>query len=199
MHIKSLLTISSLALFLSFAHGNAQTTMAKSPDQPAAPKTDKTTPPAVSGDPTATTASFGDWTLRCAKVSADVTEKLCEVVQTFTAQGQTAPLAQIALGRTVPNEPLKVTVVLPNNVTLTLLPRVLADSDVETNGMQLPWQRCLPGGCFASAPVREDEMTKWLTAIKPGAILFADGTGRKLKLPISFRGLEQALDTLGDK
>jgi invasion protein IalB len=193
------LTIAMLVIAQLIVTVSAQTNMSKSSDQNAAQKKEKTPSTAVSSDPTATTAAFGDWTLRCAKVDSAGTTKVCEITQSFTPQGQTAPLAQIALGRTASNEPLKFTLVLPNNVTLTFLPQVFSDPEIEAQGLQLSWLRCLPGGCFAGAPVQGDEMTKWLAATKSGAIVFADGTGQKLKLPLSFRGLQQALDSLGDK
>ena len=196
------MTIAAVAFNSLIVTVVAQTTKSKASDQNATPlTTTPEKPPAapVSSDPSVTTAAFGDWTLRCAKVDSAETNKACEITQSFTPQGQSAPLAQIALGRFAPKEPLKFTVALPNNVTLTFIPLVLVNADVETQGLPLVWQRCLPGGCFASASVQQDAMTKWLTATKPGALLFADGTGQKLKLPISFRGLEQALDSLGDK
>jgi invasion protein IalB len=49
-----------------------------------------------SGLPDTTTASYGDWVLRCSLQSG---EKLCEVAQTLRLQGRQDPFAVIAVGR----------------------------------------------------------------------------------------------------
>jgi len=132
-------------------------------------------PAPVSAEPSSTTASFGDWVLRCQKVEA---VRACEIGQTINVQGQQQPIAQIAIGRPAPKERLRITVVLPNNVTL-------ANS------------RCLPMGCFADAEVPEDQLRRFRTATEQGRATFSDGGGREIALPFSFTGLAQALDALG--
>src|SRR6478609_9726205 len=74
--------------------------------------------PAVSSEPTVTTASFGDWTLRCQRiVDAARAARVCEVAQVLQAQGQQAPLAQVALGRLANGEPVRITAVMPASVS----------------------------------------------------------------------------------
>lgn len=68
--------------------------------------------------PQSTTAVFGDWGLRCVGPrEGGPTQHICEVVQSIQVQGQAAPIAQIALGRLQKADPLRLTVVLPNNVS----------------------------------------------------------------------------------
>src|SRR4051794_27922364 len=53
-------------------------------------------PPAVAPTPERTTASFGDWVLRC-EAAVTPAQRVCEVAQVITLQGQTSPTAQVAL------------------------------------------------------------------------------------------------------
>jgi hypothetical protein len=67
----------------------------------------------VLAEPSTTTASFGDWVLRCQRIGeGDAEPRICEVGQSMQAQGQKVPIAQIAIGRSAAGEPLRVTVVL---------------------------------------------------------------------------------------
>jgi invasion protein IalB len=171
----------------------AQGTPAQTAPQGTATGGTAVTPP-VSADPTMTTAAFGDWLLRCVRTGESGREKLCEVLQSITVEGQSAPFAQIAIGRLQPKDPLRATVVLPHNVTLATPAQVQA-GEADTP-LGLTWQRCLPGGCFADAILVDDVRTRWRAATRAGSISFADGAGRRIGLPISFRGLSQALDAL---
>ena len=160
----------------------------------AAPQNPRAAP--ASASPDRTTASFGDWTLRCERPSIPAgAARICEVAQSILIQGQQAPIAQIAIGRVNKSDPLKVTIVLPHNVTLSTQPGLLAD-DKDAKPVDAAWQRCLPMGCLAETVLR-DELLKRLRGLDDaGAIVFKDGTSREIKLPFSKRGLSQALDAL---
>ena len=147
--------------------------------------------PAVAAEPTSTTASYGDWVLRCQKTE---NARLCEVAQSLMVQGQATPIAQIAVGRPSPKDKLRLTVVLPNNVSFPAPPKlVIGEKDA---GLTLAWRRCLPGGCFADV-LLDDEPIKRLRALTDsGRLLFSDGVGREIGLPFSMSGLSQALDAL---
>jgi len=149
-------------------------------------------PAPVSPEPSSTTASFGDWVLRCQKVE---TTRACEVGQTINVQGQQQPIAQIAIGRPAPKERLRITVVLPNNVTLSNTVRMGIGEKAE-QALALSWRRCLPMGCFADAELPEDQLRRFRVATEQGRTIFADGSGREIALPFSFTGLAQALDAL---
>lgn len=151
-------------------------------------------PAAVPSTPERTTASFGDWVMRC-EVAAPAAKRVCEVAQVITLQGQTAPTAQVAIGRRAPGEGRLLTVVLPPNIAIISRPQV-ATAKAGAAPLDLNWQRCTPGGCFASVPVTDDVVNAFGVQTEPGRIVFRDAADRDVALPLSFRGLAQALAAL---
>ncbi|MCE4226974.1 invasion protein [Methylobacterium sp. C25] len=171
------------------------------PNKPAAQAAPQAAPqPAprvVPAEPGATTASFGDWVLRCQRGGTpEKPARVCEVGQSMQIQGQTQPIAQIAIGRTGAAEPLQVTVVLPSNVAFPSSVRILAE-EKDTPGYELPWRRCLPGACIADTLVKDEALKRWRTTNEPGRIVFKSAAGQDVAIPLSWRGLQQALDALG--
>ncbi|MDP1960725.1 MAG: invasion associated locus B family protein [Reyranella sp.] len=157
------------------------------------------TPPAAASPgaaPDTTTASFGDWTLRCDR-RMDVTppQRFCELAHVVQKPGDANILGQFAVGRVARNDPLKFTTVLPVNVALKTLPRLVADGP-EPVSVDLAWSRCLVGACFADATATDEVLKRLRSRTEPGRIVYRDGTDREASLPISFRGLAQALDAL---
>lgn len=151
-------------------------------------------PPPVPSDPGDTAATFGDWALHCERLpEGSRPARACEVVQSIQVQGQQGPIARIAIGRTSLDQPLAVTVVLPNNISLPSVVHVGADA--KDKGPDLNWVRCTPGGCFAQAPLAAETLKVW-RATQASRITFRDAAGRDVGFPISFRGLPQALDAL---
>jgi invasion protein IalB len=155
-------------------------------------------PAPVGADPVTTTASYGDWVLRCQRIGeADKAQKVCEIVQTVQAgqQGQQQPVAQLAFGRVNKTDPWRMTAHLPTNI---LLPSVakLTTGEKDAKPLELPWRRCVPVGCFADASL-SDAQWKALRGETENAVLdFTDSASRAVKLPISFRGFAQAVDAL---
>ncbi|HEY2050248.1 MAG TPA: invasion associated locus B family protein [Caulobacteraceae bacterium] len=151
-------------------------------------------PPPVASDPGDTAATFGDWVLHCERLPEGSTPaRACEVVQSIQVQGEQGPIARIAIGRISSNQPLAVTVILPNNISLPSVVHVGADA--KDKGPDLNWVRCTPGGCFAQAPLAAETLKAW-RATQASKITFRDAAGRDIGFPISFRGLPQALDAL---
>jgi len=165
--------------------------------KPASPPAAAPAPAApISPEPSSTTASFGDWTLRCQRIAdAGKTMRICEVAQVLQARGQQAPIAQIALGRLANGEPVRVTAVMPVSVTFPSSVQITM-GEKDAKPLELPWRRCLPTGCFAETAPGDDVLKQWRKASEPGRILFRDAAGRDLALPLSARGLDQALDAL---
>ena len=152
-------------------------------------------PPPVSADPSVTTAAFGDWTLRCEKPASEKTQHICEAVQTVQLQNQPAPIAQIAFGRSSSSDPVRLVVVLPVNVLFPSSVKMgLGDKDPES--LDLAWRRCLPVGCFAENATPDAAIRRWRGETGQGRISYKDAAGRDMALPISFRGMAQALDAL---
>jgi invasion protein IalB len=84
---------------------------------------------------------------------------------------------------------------LPINVAFERAPKLIGD----TSSLELAWVRCLPTGCFANAIVPDDLLRKLRILKDPGRVEFRDGAGREVVLPISFRGLGEALDALASE
>jgi len=186
----------ALALVVSAGPGQGQAPAPRpgaqaGPSVPAAPA-----PQPVSTEPSVTTASFGDWTLRCQRVDENgKTSRVCEVAQMMQAQGQQTPIAQIALGRLSVGEPMRITAVMPVSVSFPSSVQItLGDKDAKP--VELVWKRCVPAGCFAEAVPGDDVLRQWRKAGEAGRIVFKDAAGRDLALPLSARGLEPALEAL---
>ena len=177
MFEKALITAAALFAIPAMAQ------QAQAPKPPAGP------------EPTSTTASFGDWVLRCQKLENGTVTRVCEVAQSLTVQGQAQPIAQIAMGRTSAKERMRLTVVMPVNVSFASAPRV-ALGDKPEQGVALAWKRCLPMGCFADVELSDGLLKRLRAPVEGPRLAFTDGAGRDLALPFSLSGLPQALDAL---
>jgi len=156
----------------------------------------KPTPAPVGADPQSTTANYGDWVVRCQHVGDAATgRRVCEVAQIIQMQGGQGPVAQIAVVRPTAADPLRLTIVLPPNVSFPSSPRMAVD-DKDAQPADLSWRRCLPGGCFADIEIKDDLLQRWRGQSAQGIIKFKDSAGRDVALPFSFRGFAQALDAL---
>lgn len=153
-------------------------------------------PAPVSADPASTSATFGDWILRCQRLGeGDKARKVCEVAQVIQLPNQPRPVAEVALGRPPGDVALRLTAVLPASVSFPSTVQ-FASSERPPHGAELQWRRCLPVGCFADTVATDDSIRAWRGAADAGHLTFKDAGGREVALPISFRGLAQALDAL---
>ena len=180
-----------LAAAPAFAASDKPKPTPEASPSPAAKK-DKEPEP-VSSDPQLTTASFGDWIERCQRVTiGGEARRLCEIALTVTAQGQSQPLAELAVGRIKRGDPLKLTLVLPVNVSFPSQPKLTPEGD---DAIDFTWRQCLPAGCFADAVFSADAQ-KTLREAKAAKIESKAAGGQAFNFPISLRGLPQALDAL---
>lgn len=94
--------------------------------------------------PEQTTASFGEWILRCESVVAPP-RRVCEAAHLIVAQGQRAPIAQVANGSPAPNKDEHPDIVVPPNIVIGVRPQItLAKAGIAP--IELTWQRCLRTG-----------------------------------------------------
>jgi invasion protein IalB len=206
MQIVNLLIIGGL--FAIPAHSGSPSQAAAPPpgaaQQAAAPSSSSsqqaTSPAPSAAKPAAdaadmTTATFGDWLLRCRLTETGKPGRSCEVVQTVMIQGQAAPFAQLALGHPASGDPLYFTAVVPPNVTFPSTLRVSFD-EKDALPVDVTWTRCLPGGCFASLALPKDVLARWRARDDAGRLGFKNGAGQDATVAISFRGLARALDAL---
>jgi invasion protein IalB len=162
---------------------------------PAAPPK-QNTPASVATEPAQTTASYGDWVLRCVRTGDSATApRTCEVAQTLVLQGQQQPVAQLAIGRLDKADALRLTVVLPPAVSLAKVPQVTT-GDADPRPLNLVWRRCLPGGCFADVSLSEDVLKMLRARAEPVRLTFRDAGEHDITWPFSLRGISQALDAL---
>lgn len=163
------------------------------PSTSSTPTAEPAQPAAVTG-PDRTTATFGDWLLRCERTAEAA--RSCEVAQVIAVQGSAQPIAQIVLARPANNQPgLTMLVQVPVNVVLHAPLRLIGE-DREPLVVDAAWQRCVPAGCFAGTDLRNDAVTRLRNRPEPGWIEFRDSAGREVRLALSVRGLGAALDAL---
>lgn len=158
------------------------------PASPAAPATPSAP---VSSEPQRTTSTFGDWTLRCER--PENAPQTCEVGQSLFAQGQ--QVAQTAIGHAARAESLRMTVLVPVNVSLAA-PVRMTGPGTDATPVELAWRRCVPAGCLADTVLGEDLVRKLRIRTEPARLVFMDAANRDAGLPFSPRGLAQALDAL---
>ena len=162
-------------------------------DKPGPEPAAKKQPETVSSDPQMTTASYGDWVERCQRLDANgETRRLCEVALTVAASGQSAPLAEIAIGRVKKGAPLRLTLVLPVNVGFPSAPEITAEGG---EAVELAWRRCVPAGCFADIGFDAAMLRVWREA-KTAKVQSKSAAGGYFNFAISLRGLPQALDAM---
>lgn len=178
-----------LAMALWAGCAAAQTPPAKPPAAPApAPA------PTVPSDPAQTTATYGDWVLRCVRTGdGGAGPRVCEVVQTMVLQGQQQPVAQVAIG--YDKTDLRLTLLVPPAISLSKVPTVGASGGAAPH-FDLAWRRCLPQGCFADTVVNPDLLKALRARTDPLQIVFKDAGERDATLPFSLRGLSASLDAL---
>jgi invasion protein IalB len=156
-----------------------------------------------SAEPLETTATYGDWVLRCDRVQRqNSTMRICEVAAGIVIGGQQIPIVEVGIGRP-PASPAPsrtesgflATVLFPIDIAFDQAPTLqLAGPDALS--LQLAWRRCFPNGCFADAPVSQDMLARLRAATTEMRISFETAERKKSNLSLSLRGLPQALDAL---
>jgi invasion protein IalB len=153
-------------------------------------------PPPISSEPQNTSATYGDWILRCSRgTQGDKEVRVCEVMLPFQLQGQQGPFAQLAIGRIGPKDPMRATFVITPNVSFPSNVKLTVD-DKDTQAIDLNWSTCVAAVCRAEGDFKDDQLKRWKALTNPARLQFKDASGRELTIPVSTRGLSQALDAL---
>jgi invasion protein IalB len=186
-------SIVALAAVLGAGPAAAQMPAKLPATAPAAPATPAPAAPApsVPSDPAQTTATYGDWVLRCMRPEKG--PQICEVVQSMVVQGQQQPVAQVAVG--YDKNDLRFTILVPPAISLSRGP-TLGVANASAPHFDLAWRRCVPTGCFADTGVGPELLKTMRSRTEPMQIDFKDAAEREVKLPVSMRGLVPALDAL---
>ena len=111
----------------------------------------------------------------------------------MVVQGQTQPVAQIAIGNDKAD--LRLTLLVPPAVSFSRVPAVSAQGGGAPR-FELTWRRCLPNGCFADIVVNADLLKTLRARTEPLQVAFKDAGERDATLPFSLRGLPASLDAL---
>ena len=144
--------------------------------------------------PQQTTATYEDWIVRCETQPGPPSVRICEMVQYTQAQGQAGVISQIAIGRPVKGQPIKVVFQVPLGVWLPSGVKLTAGA--QDAGLAAPFKRCVAAGCFADLEVRDDAIRKLRAISEPGKLQFKDGTTKDVSVPVSCKGFGAAFDAL---
>lgn len=165
--------------------------VAAAPAPAAAPAASEevSTPPA----PTVVSTEYGDWIVNCQTPSEG--PRQCEAVQTLAADKK--PIARIAVGRNPETGALAIAVNLPPAVGFGL-PVTLTGEKAEDPQIVLTWRRCAPAGCFADTTPPAKVFAAWSTLAGKGRLVFLDFNDNPVTMPMSFRGLAEAIKGLDE-
>lgn len=141
-----------------------------------------------------TAATYDDWVVRCVTEQGPPPKKACDMDQITKVQGQPNPLSRVAISRPVKDQPIKLVIQLPVNISLSAPVRL--HTGEKDPGTATPFQRCLPAGCFAELELRDDVVKRLRTATERGRITFKDAGERDVVIPLSFKGFGNAFDAL---
>ena len=178
-----------LAALLLLASAGAAAAQQQRSAQPAAPAR-----PATSQEPQRTTATYGDWVVRCDIPPAPPAKKTCDMEQVAQVQGQPNPISRAAIALPAKGETTKLFIQVPVNVSFAAPVRITADG--KDAGVTTPFRRCVPAGCFAELELRDELQKKFRTSADPGKIIFKDAGDHEVAIPLSFKGFAQAYEAL---
>lgn len=182
---------------VAFLAGLAAASPAWAQQRPAAPP--PAAPPAAPAAPTPatpqrTSATYGDWVLRCETRTAPATGRGCELLQSIQDQRGQA-VAQFALGRIQREDPARLVILIPSNITVAVPMRLnLADGAAP---IPVVLKACGPRGCVADTELSPALLTRMRARENQGQLQYRDALNAEVALPFSTRGLAQALDALG--
>jgi invasion protein IalB len=144
--------------------------------------------------PQQTTATYNDWIVRCETHAGPPPQKTCEMVQFTKLQGQAGVLTQVAIGRPVRGQPLKIVIQVPIGVWLPA--GVKLSSGAKDPVLSASYKRCLPAACFADVEIKDDTIKRFRAASETGKLQFKDANQKDVALPVSFKGFSAAYDAL---
>lgn len=142
--------------------------------------------------PQRTMAVYRDWTLACAIASDAGARKSCGIVQAQKIEGQATPVGQVGIGRSTKYEPFKLSIELRPNVWIpTGVKLVTSDKAISAN---FKW--CIVTRCLADADLTDADVSNLRAQKQPGRITYKNGSQADVSTPVSFSGLNEAMDAL---
>jgi invasion protein IalB len=147
-----------------------------------------------------TTATYGDWTLLCAKQAPTPGHPSCEVGQQLAIPDENKRptlIGYVAIGRSGQPPTNTIAVKLPLGVSLPV--NTVISGTASKLQIVLPYRYCLPDGCVAIASLDEGQLSLLRGSNKPMDIAFdilQNNVSRKVQLRVSLSGLTAALKAL---
>jgi invasion protein IalB len=147
---------------------------------------------AQSNSPQRTTATYEDWIVQCEAQTGSTPTRICEMTQVTQFQGK--PFTRIAILRPIKDQARRIIVQVPVNASFSTHVRVqINEAD---QGLDSPFTRCTPNGCFAELELKDETLRKFRSATGPGKLSFADAAGQNVSVPVSVNGFSPAFDAL---
>lgn len=165
---------------------------------------------AQTAEPSATTATYGNWTVTCgaaAVAGAAAPQKLCQMTTKLNLKGndgQVRPLLEIAIGLPPGGDATRIVVQVPIDVALREAIVVSvdavaqgADPKPQTDVVTASYFACTPTGCIADAELKADAAAV-LKGAKTTNVTFTALTGaKKITVPVEMTGFADAWAALG--
>ena len=139
--------------------------------------------------PQRTTATYGDWIVRC---ETGGTANICEMTQSTQLKGR--PLSQIAIGRQDKDGLLKI--VFQVTINVWLASGVTLATDDGHGLVAANFTHCIPAGCIADSDIKESVIAKLRGQKKNGTLRFKSANKQNVAVPVSFKGFGDAYDAL---
>lgn len=141
-----------------------------------------------------TAATYEDWTLHCSTNTSSPSQKSCDIEQLSHLQKNQKPFSRVAISRSAKGGSVNLAVQVPVNVWFATGIRIeIGGKDV---GLSVPFARCVPAGCFASITLNDAAMQAFRAGTAPATIVFANSAQQQVTIPLSFKGFNQAFDSL---
>lgn len=189
-------TFAPVLAFLAILGAAPLSARAQAPSRSTPPAAAPAQAPALPGGNTAvprpdrTTASYGDWVLRCELSNAG--ERGCEVAQTIQ-DGRGQILALLTARRGTPEGQIVFTAQVGINIAVTDPARLLIEDQA---ALSLAFRRCVQRGCFAEAQLSENEARTLARRNDAAKLDYRDADGTPVSIPVSLRGLAPSLEAL---
>lgn len=142
---------------------------------------------AEANQPSQTTATFGNWTVRCNTV-AKTSEKVCEMVHLIQSKEKKGALANVAIGKLPGQSAFRIVVQLP------LDNRLAQPVELSVGGkslVTLPYETCFPAFCVAGGEF-PDAASEAFKQGKNFVIAYKSRNGADRKIQASLNGFTDA-------
>lgn len=156
-------------------------------------------------EPSATTATYGNWTVTCQQVAE---ARVCQMLTRLNVKGedgQVRPLLEMAIGRPPAGGDLRLVLQVPMDVALREPVTLATNAEGATTAdpaapplLTASYFACLPNGCLADA-VLDQAGLKAMTAAATATVTFTVLNGnRKVAVPVALSGFADAWAALGE-